>query len=94
MIYVALGIAIVAVALLAALLVIRRRRPSDTVADFQRQIGALSAQARRPVVDQVNRLDGARRAGRSGETGESGESDAPGGATPPGPPDGERDHGA
>jgi hypothetical protein len=55
-------VAIVVVALVAALIVIvlvvaARRRSTDTVATFQRQIDALSSEARRPVVDQVTQLE-------------------------------------
>ncbi len=35
----------------------RRRRDDDGVAMFQRQIDALSPEARRPVVDKVQQLD-------------------------------------
>ena len=54
-------VAVVAVA--AALLVIgavvtyRLARSNDTVESFRRQIDALSPEARRGVVDQVNRID-------------------------------------
>jgi hypothetical protein len=44
---------IVVVAALAIGLVVRSRRANDTVASFRRQIDALSPEARRPVVDQV-----------------------------------------
>jgi hypothetical protein len=55
-IWVVLGIALVLIALVALVVALRRRR-SDGVADFQRHIGALSSEARRPVVDQVHQLD-------------------------------------
>jgi hypothetical protein len=48
--------AVVVVALLVVAVAIRRRRP-DGVAQFQRHIGALSPEARRPVVDQVQQLE-------------------------------------
>ena len=47
--------AVVVVAIIAAL-VIRARRP-DTVEVFQRQIDALSPEARKPVVEQLQQLD-------------------------------------
>ena len=52
-------------AIVAALLVIgavvtyRMARSNDTVESFRRQIDALSPEARRGVVDQVNRIDDA-----------------------------------
>ena len=55
----------VVVAVVAALLVIgavvtyRMARSNDTVESFRRQIDALSPEARRGVVDQVNRIDDA-----------------------------------
>ena len=55
-IWVFVGIALVLIAVVAAVVALRRRR-SDGVADFQRHIGALSSEARRPVVDQVQQLD-------------------------------------
>ncbi len=50
------------VAVLAAIVVVvaRRRHRPDGVAEFQRHIGALSSEARRPVVDRVQRLEGGR----------------------------------
>ncbi len=68
----------VVVAIVAALLVIgavvtyRMARSNDTVESFRRQIDALSPEARRGVVDQVNRIDdaatrtGHRTTGRTG----------------------------
>ena len=52
-------IVVVVVVLLGvgAVVVSRRRRP-DGVAAFQRHIDALSPEARRPVVDQVQQLEG------------------------------------
>jgi hypothetical protein len=53
----------VVVAVVAALLVIgavvtyRMARSNDTVESFRRQIDALSPEARRGTVDQVNRID-------------------------------------
>lgn len=55
----------VVVAVVAALLVIgavvtyRMARSNDTVESFRRQIDALSPEARRGTVDQVNRIDDA-----------------------------------
>jgi flagellar biosynthesis/type III secretory pathway M-ring protein FliF/YscJ len=48
-------VAVVVVAIVAAL-VVRARRP-DTVEVFQRQIDALSPEARKPVVEQIQQLD-------------------------------------
>jgi flagellar biosynthesis/type III secretory pathway M-ring protein FliF/YscJ len=48
-------VAVVVVAIVAAL-VMRARRP-DTVEVFQRQIDALSPEARKPVVEQLEQLD-------------------------------------
>jgi hypothetical protein len=53
----------VVVAVVAVLLVVgavvtyRLARSNDTVESFRRQIDALSPEARRGVVDQVNRID-------------------------------------
>ena len=49
-------VAVVVVVGVGAMLVSRRRRP-DGVAAFQRHIDALSPEARRPVVDQVQQLE-------------------------------------
>jgi hypothetical protein len=46
----------VLIAVTAILIVHYSRRP-DGVAEFQRQIDALSPEARRPVVDQVQQLE-------------------------------------
>ena len=48
-------VAVVVVAIVAAL-ILRARRP-DTVEVFQRQIDALSPEARKPVVEQIQQLD-------------------------------------
>jgi hypothetical protein len=48
-------VAVVVVAIAVAL-VLRARRP-DTVEVFQRQIDALSPEARKPVVEQLQQLD-------------------------------------
>lgn len=50
-IWVIIGVAIIALGL--ALLVASRRRTPDGVATFQRQIDALSPEARRPVVKRL-----------------------------------------
>ena len=50
------AIVAVVVVVVVAVLVARSRRP-DGVATFRRQIDALSPEARRPVVDEVQRLD-------------------------------------
>ncbi len=49
-------VAIVVVVAIVAALVVRARRP-DTVEVFQRQIDALSPEARKPVVEQLEQLD-------------------------------------
>ena len=54
---VAVVAAVAALVLVVIVLVVRRRRSPDTVASFQRQIDALSSEARRPVVDQVTQLE-------------------------------------
>lgn len=55
MIWVIIAVAVVVVGL--GVLVARRRRAVDGVSSFQRQIDALSPEARRNVVDRVQRLD-------------------------------------
>jgi hypothetical protein len=55
MIWVVVGAAIVAAGIV--MFVLSRRRAPDGVASFQRQIDALSPEARRSVVDRVNQLD-------------------------------------
>jgi hypothetical protein len=47
----------IAVVLVLAVVILARRARSDAVGDFQRQINALSPEARRPVVDQVHQLE-------------------------------------
>jgi hypothetical protein len=47
----------VVVVLVLVVLVARRSRRADGVADFRRQIDALSHEARRPVVGQVQQLE-------------------------------------
>ncbi len=48
---------VAALIVIALVVVVRRRRPVDGVAMFQRQIDALSPEARRPVVDRVQALE-------------------------------------
>jgi len=50
-------IAVVVVVAVIVAVVIRRRHRPDGVAQFQRHIDALSPEARRPVVDRVQRLE-------------------------------------
>jgi len=79
----------VVVAIVAALLVIgavvtyRLARSNDTVESFRRQIDALSPEARRGTVDQVNRIDET-----AGDNTVAEEPDAPD-AEPADPPDDE-----
>ena len=63
---------VVVIAVVAALIVIavvivvaRRRRPVDGVATFRRQIDALSPEARRSVVDRVQRLEDEKKPGEN-----------------------------
>ena len=51
-------IAAVAALAVIAVLVARQRRANDGVDSFRRQIDALSPEARRPVVDQVQNAAG------------------------------------
>ena len=56
-------VAIVAALVLIVLVVVAvRRRQPDTVDSFRRQIDALGPEARRPVVDQVQRIEDDERA--------------------------------
>ena len=55
MIWILVGAAIVAAGIV--LFVLSRRRTPDGVTSFQRQIDALSPEARRSVVDRVQQLD-------------------------------------
>jgi len=55
-IVVAIVVVAVLVVVVLAVVVKRRSRPRDGVELFQRQIDALSAEARRPVVDRVHAL--------------------------------------
>lgn len=48
---------LVLVVVAAVVIGVRSRRHSDPVDSFRRQIDALGPEARRPVVDQVRRVD-------------------------------------
>ena len=48
---------VAAVLVIGAVVVYRLTRSNDAVESFRRQIDALSPEARRNVVDQVNRID-------------------------------------
>jgi len=48
---------LIAVVALVAVITMRRSRQPDGVTTFQRQIKALSPEARRRVVDEVQRID-------------------------------------
>ncbi|MGH9134724.1 MAG: hypothetical protein ACRDZZ_12350 [Ilumatobacteraceae bacterium] len=48
---------VAAVLVIAAVVTYRITRSNDAVESFRRQIDALSPEARRNVVDQVNRID-------------------------------------
>lgn len=61
-----IGVAVV-VAVFVAIVVVRRKEP-DTLGSFQRQIDALSPEARRPVVDQVHRIERADEESAAGTT--------------------------
>ena len=50
-------VGLAAVALVTLGLVVRARRSGDAVADFRRQIDALSPEARRGITDRVRRLE-------------------------------------
>jgi hypothetical protein len=54
---VAIVVAVVAVAVVVAVLVLRPRRSDDDIADFRRQIDALSKESRRPIIDRMNPSD-------------------------------------
>lgn len=47
---------VIAVLLVVVVAVLARRPQSDAISDFQRQISALSLEARRPVVDEVQKF--------------------------------------
>jgi FtsZ-interacting cell division protein ZipA len=73
-------VAVVAIVAVAAWLTARNRN-ADGVDSFRRQIDALSSEARRPVVEQLNKDDGERRdeAGKPAKPGEPDEGGASGG---------------
>lgn len=48
---------VLVVAVVAAVVVLARRRQPDTVDTFRRQIDALSPEARRNVVERVQRIE-------------------------------------
>jgi flagellar biosynthesis/type III secretory pathway M-ring protein FliF/YscJ len=73
-------VAVVVVVAIVVALVLRARRP-DTVEVFQRQIDALSPEARKPVVEQLQQLD------------EQGDEEVPQGPEEAGPPPAEDDKG-
>ena len=54
---VAVAAVVVVIAVVVVVVVTRRSRHPDGVAQFQRQIDALSPEARRPVVDRVQQLE-------------------------------------
>ena len=56
MIWIVVAIVVAVVVLVVLVLALRRRR-GDGVDEFRRHIGALSPEARRPVVDRVQQLD-------------------------------------
>jgi hypothetical protein len=63
MIWIVVGAAIIAAGIV--LFVLSRRRAPDPVTSFQRQIDALSPEARRSVVDRVQRIEGEKRSGEN-----------------------------
>jgi hypothetical protein len=66
MIWIVIGAAIIAAGIV--LFVLSRRRTPDPVTSFQRQIDALSPEARRSVVDRVQRIEDEKKSGEnSGE---------------------------
>lgn len=50
-------VVVIAILLVALVIWLVRRREPDTLDSFRRQIDALSPEARRPVVDQVQQLE-------------------------------------
>lgn len=56
MTFVVIGLVVVVGVLIVAVAV-RRGRSSDDIASFRRQIDALSPEARRPTIDQMNHDD-------------------------------------
>ena len=68
---VVLVVVVVVVLAIGVAYLARARRP-DTVEEFQRQIDALSPEARKPVVEKLQQLDE-----RGGEVGDPDEPDRP-----------------
>ncbi len=54
---VAIIVVAVVVVLVVAVLALRPRRSDDDIADFRRQIDALSKESRRPIIDRMNPSD-------------------------------------
>jgi|SoiMethySBSTD1v2_1073268.scaffolds.fasta_scaffold4180444_2 hypothetical protein len=67
MIWFIIGAAIIAAGIV--LFVLSRRRTPDPVTSFQRQIDALSPEARRSVVDRVQRIEDEKKSGESAPDG-------------------------
>jgi hypothetical protein len=67
MIWIVIGAAIIAAGIV--LFVLSRRRTPDPVTSFQRQIDALSPEARRSVVDRVQQIEDEKRSGEGGPDG-------------------------
>jgi hypothetical protein len=63
MIWFIIGAAIIAAGIV--LFVLSRRRTPDPVTSFQRQIDALSPEARRSVVDRVQRIEDEKKSGEN-----------------------------
>lgn len=63
MIWIVIGVAIIAAGIV--LFVLSRRRAPDPVTSFQRQIDALSPEARRSVVDRVQRIEDEKKSGEN-----------------------------
>jgi hypothetical protein len=67
MIWIVIGAAIIAAGIV--LFVLSRRRPPDPVTSFQRQIDALSPEARRSVVTRVEQIEDEKKSGESAPDG-------------------------
>ena len=67
MIWIVIGAAIIAAGIV--LFVLSRRRAPDPVTSFQRQIDALSPEARRSVVDRVQQLEDEKNSGEGAPDG-------------------------
>ncbi len=61
---------VIAVLFIVVALILARRSRADGMGDFQRQISALSPEARRPVVDQVHQFEDSADGAEDSETGE------------------------